>query len=340
MNELVERSMDKSRGLADLVLSLDEVNDSMKKVIGESEKELVNLEQVVEDVKGAGQEIHLFLEKIIEVSEQTNLLALNASIEAARAGEAGRGFAVVAEEVRKLAEGTAQIAKKVKGAVNRITEVIDRAEGVSEDVSKKYRSIFEKYNDIDRFMNELSERISEQISDFQELRDKINSISESSKENTERLLELSRKANLFEELKFNIAPIDSEHKTLFELLGRIWELVSEGDIETAKRVFTETLVGYAQTHLRHEEEILHKYGYPEVQEHTRTHNAIVDKLGDIVGKIRTGGVEEIERGVSFVVDWLLNHIDKVDRKYADYFRSKGLVESIETNERAYSLNTL
>lgn len=62
-------------------------------------------------------EVENIIQLVGSIAEQTNLLALNASIEAARAGEQGKGFAVVAEEVRKLADGSAEAAKGIAGLI-------------------------------------------------------------------------------------------------------------------------------------------------------------------------------------------------------------------------------
>jgi methyl-accepting chemotaxis protein len=77
---------------------------------------------------------------ITHIADQTNLLALNAAIEAARAGEYGRGFAVVAEEVKKLADGSAeaanQIAVMIRDIQKEIEEVVNSMNKGAERVSQ------------------------------------------------------------------------------------------------------------------------------------------------------------------------------------------------------------
>ncbi|MFY8209156.1 MAG: globin-coupled sensor protein [Caulobacter sp.] len=135
------------------------------------------------EIETSSREIGNIIGVIDEIAFQTNLLALNAGVEAARAGEAGRGFAVVAQEVRALAQRSADAAKEIKTLISTSTRQVETGVALVGQTGDALRGIVTKVAEIDELIAQISVSAQEQSSGLHEVNTAVNQMDQVTQQN-------------------------------------------------------------------------------------------------------------------------------------------------------------
>jgi len=155
-----------------------DVASTAEKLITDSNKKMEALTVAMKDIDTTFNEIVNASKTIEDISFQTNILALNAGVEAARAGKAGAGFQVIAEDVRKLANQSAEAAQKTSESIEESSTAITKGLSLVTETAKALRDAVSAVQVNATHLNALREDINEQVTLLHSISGEVSKISD------------------------------------------------------------------------------------------------------------------------------------------------------------------
>lgn len=128
-----------------------------------------------------------------------------------------------------------------------------------------------------------------------------------------------------DKMRVGVAVFDAEHRQLLSLMNELYESILNKSAPFTLGGILDAIKTRFESHLEHEEEVFLESGYPYAQQHIEQHAEIREKINGLREDAHRGNAMEIALEAAKVLHtYLVEHVDRYDRDYAEYLNSKGI----------------
>ncbi len=171
------------RGNSEHVAHMSEFANKLNNSSSEGEQLAVKTTSAMDAINEKVTAINEAITVIDQIAFQTNILSLNAAVEAATAGEAGKGFAVVAQEVRNLANRSAEAAKEIKELVEDANTKANEGKNIADSMIAGYNGLNKNISNTIDLINQVSSSSKEQLIGIEQINDAVNKLDSQTQQN-------------------------------------------------------------------------------------------------------------------------------------------------------------
>jgi hemerythrin len=122
-----------------------------------------------------------------------------------------------------------------------------------------------------------------------------------------------------------VAKCDQQHMRLFDIINQLADAMRMGKGQDVVNQVVTDLLDYTNTHFQDEEALLQKANYPQLEAHQEMHRIFVKKVQSLQSQAQMGKRVNAAQLLSLMRDWLVNHIQKADKRYSAHLNAAGIL---------------